>query len=75
MSYLTRVQHIDTARATGTRFPRPIRGEVNLGGDVPVAAGHRKKAGFLRRIRAMLVNILLSPAGDQGGWEGGARGL
>jgi hypothetical protein len=33
------------------------------------------KAGILRRILAFLVKVLASPKGDQGGWEGGARGL
>jgi hypothetical protein len=33
------------------------------------------KAGILRRILAFLANVLASPKGDQGGWEGGARGL
>jgi len=75
MSYLTKVQHIDAPRVTGTRFPQPIRAEVNLGGDIPLQRVIGKKAGFRRRILAFLVNVLSSPAGDQGGWEGGARGL
>jgi hypothetical protein len=33
------------------------------------------KAGLLRRIMAFLAKVLASPKGDQGGWEGGARGL
>jgi hypothetical protein len=33
------------------------------------------KAGILRRILAFLAKLLASPKGDQGGWEGGARGL
>jgi hypothetical protein len=33
------------------------------------------KPGLLRRILAFLVTVLSSPKGDQGGWEGGARGL
>ena len=33
------------------------------------------KAGLLRRILAFLAKVLSSPKGDQGGWEGGARGL
>ena len=33
------------------------------------------KAGILRRILAFLATVLASPKGDQGGWEGGARGL
>jgi hypothetical protein len=33
------------------------------------------KAGILRRILALLATVLASPKGDQGGWEGGARGL
>ena len=38
----------------------------------PVAAA---KAGLLRRMLAFLAKVLASPNGDQGGWEGGARGL
>jgi hypothetical protein len=33
------------------------------------------KAGILRCILAFLAKLLASPKGDQGGWEGGARGL
>jgi len=33
------------------------------------------KAGILRRMLAFLARLLASPKGDQGGWEGGARGL
>lgn len=33
------------------------------------------KAGLLRRLVAFLAKVLASPKGDQGGWEGGARGL
>ena len=33
------------------------------------------KAGLLRRMMAFLAKVLASPKGDQGGWEGGARGL
>jgi hypothetical protein len=33
------------------------------------------KPGLLRRILAFLAKVLSSPKGDQGGWEGGARGL
>jgi hypothetical protein len=33
------------------------------------------KVGILRRILAFLAKVLASPKGDQGGWEGGARGL
>jgi len=33
------------------------------------------KPGLLRRILAFLARVLSSPKGDQGGWEGGARGL
>lgn len=33
------------------------------------------KPGLLRRILAFLVKVLMSPKGDQGGWEAGARGL
>jgi hypothetical protein len=34
-----------------------------------------KKPSFLRRILGFFVRVLSSPKGDQGGWEGGARGL
>ena len=34
-----------------------------------------KKATLLRRIIAFLARIISGPKGDQGGWEGGARGL
>ena len=33
------------------------------------------KVGFLRRMLAFLAQLLASPKGYQGGWEGGARGL
>ena len=33
------------------------------------------KLGLLRRILAFLASVLSSPKGDQGGWEGGARGF
>ena len=33
------------------------------------------KPNLFKRILALLVTILSSPKGDQGGWEGGARGL
>ena len=33
------------------------------------------KPGLLRRILAFLATVVSSPKGDQGGWEGGARGL
>ena len=33
------------------------------------------KVSLLRRIFNFLVRVLSSPKGDQGGWEGGARGL
>jgi hypothetical protein len=35
----------------------------------------QKKLGLLRRFLRLLVGIFSSPKGDQGGWEGGARGL
>jgi hypothetical protein len=34
-----------------------------------------KKATLLSRLLRLIVNILSSPKGFQGGWEGGARGL
>jgi len=33
------------------------------------------KPGLLRRILAFFARVLSSPKGDQGGWEGGTRGL
>jgi hypothetical protein len=48
---------------------------VNLGGDILLQRAIGKKAGIQGRILAFLVNVLLSAAGYQGGWEGGARGL
>jgi hypothetical protein len=30
---------------------------------------------LLNRLVRLLINILSSPKGDQGGWEGGVRGL
>jgi hypothetical protein len=33
------------------------------------------KTGLLRRMLAFLAKVLSSPKGNQGGWEGGARGL
>jgi hypothetical protein len=33
------------------------------------------KVSLLRRIFNFLGRVLSSPKGDQGGWEGGARGL
>jgi hypothetical protein len=38
-------------------------------------AEEKKKVGLVRRCIRLLVRILSSPKGDQGGWEGGARGL
>jgi hypothetical protein len=34
-----------------------------------------KKTGLLRRLFTFLLELLSGPKGDQGGWEGGARGL
>jgi hypothetical protein len=34
-----------------------------------------KLKGALSRLRKFLVTLLSAPAGDQGGWESGARGL
>jgi hypothetical protein len=33
------------------------------------------KKGLLARLLRFLATVLASPKGDQGGWEGGARGL
>jgi hypothetical protein len=40
-----------------------------------VGRPHEKKTSFLRRIGRFFIALLSSPRGDQGGWEGGARGL
>jgi hypothetical protein len=34
-----------------------------------------KKIGILRRMLGFLAKLLSGAKGDQGGWEGGARGL
>jgi hypothetical protein len=34
-----------------------------------------EKPGLLRRMLAFLAKLFSAPSGDQGGWEGGARGL
>jgi len=34
-----------------------------------------KKVGLLRRLLGFLAKLLSGAKGDQGGWEGGARGL
>jgi hypothetical protein len=34
-----------------------------------------KKTGLLRRMLAFLANVFSGAKGDQGGWEGGARGM
>jgi hypothetical protein len=34
-----------------------------------------KKMGLLRRLIAFLAKVMSGAKGDQGGWEGGARGL
>ena len=35
----------------------------------------QEKPNLLRRLLRTLTAIFSSPKGDQGGWEGGARGL
>jgi hypothetical protein len=35
----------------------------------------QSKPNLLRRLLRAIVAIFSSPKGDQGGWEGGARGL
>jgi len=35
----------------------------------------RTKPGLLHRLLHALITIISSPKGDQGGWEGGARGM
>jgi len=37
--------------------------------------GTSSDASLLKRFLRFLSNILSSPHGNQGGWEGGARGL
>lgn len=34
-----------------------------------------KKASLLSQILGIFARLLSAPKGDQGGWEGGARGL
>ncbi len=38
----------------------------------PSATG---KVGLFKRVMALLAKLLSGAKGDQGGWEGGARGL
>jgi hypothetical protein len=40
-----------------------------------VLPAKQPKKGSMNRIAGWLVQVISSPAGDQGGWEGGARGL
>jgi hypothetical protein len=47
---------------------------IEVRGLEPSATGS-VKPGLLRWILAFLARMLSSPKGDQGGWEGGARGL
>lgn len=35
----------------------------------------KERTGALRRLLHFLAEVLSSPQGDLGGWEGGARGL
>jgi hypothetical protein len=35
----------------------------------------RRRPGALRRLLQFLAELISSPRGDMGGWEGGARGL
>jgi hypothetical protein len=44
---------------------------------VPLASNipSSNKQSLIRRLLRALVAIFSSPKGDQGGWEGGARGL
>jgi hypothetical protein len=46
---------------------------VDIQGSNPPA--NATAIGFLRRLVAILKAVLSAPRGDQGGWEGGARGL
>jgi hypothetical protein len=40
-----------------------------------VLSNSQTQPSFLSAILRVLIAILSSPKGDQGGWEGGARGL
>jgi len=73
MSYVTKVQNIYDARATEPRLPAPIHRAADLRTDILLPSG--KKGRLSRAYLAFLVKVLSSPVGDQGGWEGGARGF
>ena len=40
-----------------------------------IKSSELKKIGLLRRMLGFLAKVLSGAKGDQGGWEGGARGL
>jgi len=48
---------------------------MNMHVDVREFEPSSAKVGFLQRMLAFLAQLLASPKGYQGGWEGGARGL
>jgi len=48
---------------------------MHIGGREFEPSSAPTKPNLLRRILAFLAKLLASPKGDQGGWEGGARGL
>jgi hypothetical protein len=49
---------------------RPIEGKFE-----DSKPAERQTSGPFNRLFRILVGVLSAPKGDQGGWEGGARGL
>ena len=41
----------------------------------PLEFGQQAPQPLLHRVMQALIALISSPAGDQGGWEAGARGL
>jgi hypothetical protein len=75
MSYVTKVQNIYDARVTEPRLPAPIHRAADLRTDILLRERSGQKGRLLEASLAFLVKVLSSPVGDQGGWEGGARGF
>jgi len=48
---------------------------MHVGAQQLEPSGAPAKAGLVRRMLTFLAKVLASPKGNQGGWEGGARGL
>ena len=48
---------------------------MHVGAQQLEPSGAPAKAGLVRRMLTFLAMVLASPKGNQGGWEGGARGL